>query len=389
MSVQTVADELAASKGKRDGTILANYYHSLNYFVVALTFSNDAYGLAAKAAFTDVFSIQFGKTISQTQVLPPGKSDYSAELAFLAAGGGDALVVLSDHPAAVRVLVNQSAYMAGFDKIGVGAAGYSNILSTYTNIPMGISLDIAGVQDILTPYGPAGLYRTFTFTTSGNSYSDVYNGNGQISFRYEAGSIASEQILSGTKAAMLFGLEGNDTLLGSTGLDYLSGGIGQDYLSGNGGSDTLEAGSGNDVLIGGAGKDFLYGDEGNDSLFGGETGDFLYGQGGNDRLLGQGGNDRLAGGSGSDTLFGGLGVDKFVFTSGCSKDYAADFRFSDGDRIQLSHLLWAQTLTQQNVVNQYAHVVAGNVEFDFGGGNVLVLVGLNSTAGLANAIDIL
>jgi hypothetical protein len=60
----------------------------------------------------------------------------------------------------------------------------------------------------------------------------------------------------------LFGLGGNDTLLGGPKNDVLVGGDGNDSLSGGGGSD---------VLIGGLGSDVLDGGKGNDLLIGGNT----------------------------------------------------------------------------------------------------------------------
>lgn len=77
---------------------------------------------------------------------------------------------------------------------------------------------------------------------------------------------------------------------------------------------------GNDLLIGGNGKDSLIGGLGNDELVG---------HGGNDCLDGGIGNDILVGGNGNDTLKGGLGDDTYVFTKGDGKDLIMDLSGND------------------------------------------------------------
>nr|WP_281422877.1 type I secretion C-terminal target domain-containing protein [Sphingomonas yunnanensis] len=74
---------------------------------------------------------------------------------------------------------------------------------------------------------------------------------------------------------------------------------------------------------------------GDDRLFGGEGNDRLFGGGGNDVIVGGGGNDWLYGGAGNNALTGGGGADRFVITAG-SNDTITDFRFADGDKIDLS-----------------------------------------------------
>ena len=77
-------------------------------------------------------------------------------------------------------------------------------------------------------------------------------------------------------------------------------------LNGGAGNDTLTGGSGNDMLNGGAGNDSLVGGEGNDTLSGGA---------GNDTLSGGAGDDTLSGGAGKDSLNGGAGTDTVVETT--------------------------------------------------------------------------
>lgn len=114
------------------------------------------------------------------------------------------------------------------------------------------------------------------------------------------------------------GTPGNDINLNGTVYD--------DHMWGYGGNDTFSSGIGHDRLYGGLGIDTLHGGPGYDMLYGEENNDIL-----------QGGLDR-------DFLVGGAGADKFKFRngdSGCSTDLSkadviADFRYKQGDKIDLS-----------------------------------------------------
>ena len=68
--------------------------------------------------------------------------------------------------------------------------------------------------------------------------------------------------------------------------------------------------------------------------------------------------------------------------------FRSDFTAAQGDRLELDDALWGSTLTTAQVVANFAHVVAAGVSLDFGGGDVLMLAGLTTTAGLAGLIDI-
>ncbi len=126
----------------------------------------------------------------------------------------------------------------------------------------------------------------------------------------------------------LFGVDGNDTLVGDMGYignDLLDGGAGTDVASyagastgvtvtiqagaqntGGGGTDTLVSIEG---LIGSDFDDALMGDTSDNSLAGGAGDDTLNGLGGNDQLSGDDGDDVLNGGAGNDRLDGGIGTD--------------------------------------------------------------------------------
>jgi Ca2+-binding RTX toxin-like protein len=77
-------------------------------------------------------------------------------------------------------------------------------------------------------------------------------------------------------------------------------------------------GSGDDTFVGRGGSAVLvFGGDGNDTLVGSSKADLIFGEAGNDRVIGGAGNDILGGGPGPgfDTLTGGPGRDQFFFAS--------------------------------------------------------------------------
>lgn len=183
---------------------------------------------------------------------------------------------------------------------------------------------------------------------------------------------------------MLFGGDGNDTLIGGE-VYYDDGGgetdFGSDTLNGEAGNDRMVGGAGDDALNGGSGDDLLYGGSGDDSMDGGDGVDtvtyafssaavrltldgsnevtpifgnspsdrlrkienvvgsykgdefggddlvnVLRGLGGADILHGGGADDVLIGGVGTDTLRGDDGRDSFRFDApGEGGDTIEDF----------------------------------------------------------------
>lgn len=94
----------------------------------------------------------------------------------------------------------------------------------------------------------------------------------------------------------IYGLDGDDSLLGSAN------------------DDALLGSSGRDSMRGGGGGDIIFGDAGKDDLKGGPGGDELDGLAGDDKLRGDGGPDDLDGGGGTDDCEGGPGADS---VTGC------------------------------------------------------------------------
>lgn len=110
----------------------------------------------------------------------------------------------------------------------------------------------------------------------------------------------------------IYGLDGDDTLLGSRG------------------NDTIYGGAGNDTLVGApstsedqfAGEDILYGGDGDDVLYGAGLSDILVGGTGNDYLYGDRGTDLIYLEGGQDVAYGEEGIDRFVILDATSASIA-------------------------------------------------------------------
>lgn len=190
----------------------------------------------------------------------------------------------------------------------------------------------------------------------------------------------------GNDSFWLGGGYGEDKVFGGTGNDTMTGHDGFDTLVGEDGNDLIYGGSQDDVLVGGSGRDTVYGGNGKDRAFLG-TGDDIFvdngqtGAFGADRMHGEDGNDTLRAGGGNDTLSGGAGEDRFVF-AGAQIDHDRVIDYQTGEDLFFDETLWGGGLSQAQVVAQFADDAGADVVFDFGGGNTVTLVGLNSRAGL-------
>lgn len=140
----------------------------------------------------------------------------------------------------------------------------------------------------------------------------------------------------------MYGLGGNDTLIGGAGSDWFNGGGGNDRLIGGAGDDTLSYASDASLTGGvsssldgvgvkvdlritapqdtvGAGIDTISGFESlegssfDDELTGTNGDNFLRGGLGNDKVRGLGGNDHIWLEGGRDVVYGGSGSDTFEF----------------------------------------------------------------------------
>jgi Ca2+-binding RTX toxin-like protein len=199
------------------------------------------------------------------------------------------------------------------------------------------------------------------------------------------GSAGADKLLGAAAGDTLAGAQGHDTLLGKGGADGLDGGLGADRLVGGRGDDDVAGHRGADRLEGNRGADELRGGGGHDTLFGGSGSDRLDGDRGRDLLVGGAGDDTLTGGTGADTLDVGAGADVFVFAQGFARDLVRDFDIAE-DLLHIGPGLAAGRSAAE--LAGLAEVTAAGVALDFGGGDALLLEGLDSAAGLAGRIDL-
>ena len=183
------------------------------------------------------------------------------------------------------------------------------------------------------------------------------------------GGAGNDTVDGGPGANYLRGDEGDDAIAGGDDFDDAHGNMGDDTVHGGGGGDWVVGGKDQDQLFGDGGGDIVYGNLGNDTCDGGDGGDIVRGGQGDDVLSGGAGNDWLAGDRGSDTLAGGAGADVFHTWSEAAIDRVLDFNAAEGDRVNLL----------PGTVYSVGQVGADTV-IDMGGGNQMVLVGVQSSS---------
>jgi len=328
--------------------------------------------------------------------------------------GGGSGVRLTDVAGTVRILndgnmtgqVLAGLYPEDTDASVVNTGSISGILE-------GVFLTGGGIHSVSlvnsgtisgTSYSIRTASTSFEVENSGTLNGDV-EGEGGIDSLVNRGSILGSVALgggndsyrgigSGTVSGYVDGETGDDALKGARFADDLRGGAGKDSLRGLAGDDALSGGAGSDLVKGGAGDDTLNGDDGNDKLRagsgddvlnGGGQKDKLYGGRGNDELNGGKGNDILDGGDDSDILTGGGGKDFFVFYDGNGRDTITDFE-NDVDTVVLQESIWGGGLTLTEVIADYAKVVRGDIVFDFGADNVLIVEDMSTTGLLSDDI---
>jgi Ca2+-binding RTX toxin-like protein len=159
------------------------------------------------------------------------------------------------------------------------------------------------------------------------------------------GGAGNDSIDAGIDADLISGGDGNDTIIGGEGSDTIDGGAGDDLIFGgldpsfpdslnipddnpsgpddpvtDNGRDLIFGGDGNDTIFGQDDDDTIYGGAGADLIDGGIDDDLLFGDDGDDTILGGDGDDTITGGAGADSLSGGAGRDTFVIGSVADAD---------------------------------------------------------------------
>jgi serralysin len=182
--------------------------------------------------------------------------------------------------------------------------------------------------------------------------------------------------VNSSDSEFLRGEEGNDCIIGSDGFDDIHGNEGNDIAFGGRGNDWVVGGQGSDLLYGGSHADIVYGNMGNDTLYGDGVrlwseveiagADTLRGGQGDDSIVGGGGDDWIWGDRGDDTISGGSGADVFHIFAGAGLDRVIDFNAAEGDRVVL-----------EGGPSYVLRQEGGDTVIDLGGGDRMVLVGVN------------
>lgn len=260
----------------------------------------------------------------------------------------------------------------GFYGIGEGRSGLEFIVNgTSTTVAAAGGYGIAHtpdpVADVTIREGGALLANLSIDTSNGNVKVDVVTDSAGASYLALAGD-----------ASLVSGAITDATLLGVADL-MLVGSSDDNELIGNEGSNIIYGVAGDDVLRGGQGRDMQW-----DTLAvpaSASHDDTLYGGDGDDRLHGQSGSDILSGGAGDDRLTGGGGRDTFIFDSG--SDVVRDFTANvDVVHLESAALGLATDATVQDVL-ALGTIEGGHAVFEFGGGNVLRINGVDDLSSLA------
>ncbi|HEY3951388.1 calcium-binding protein [Phenylobacterium sp.] len=190
----------------------------------------------------------------------------------------------------------------------------------------------------------------------GGSSDSLFGGNGDDTIQANTGD-----------GNLLRGEDGDDSIVGAAGFDDINGNKGDDTIDGgSGGGDWLVGGQGDDLITGHHSGNILFGNLGNDTLHGGDGGEVVRGGQGDDVIVGGAGADFISGDRGNDTESGGAGADIFHGSQDAGVDRVLDFNQAEGDRVQLDP---GTTFTLRQV--------GADTVVDMGGGNQMILVGVN------------
>ena len=208
-------------------------------------------------------------------------------------------------PAPLGLTLEQS--QAAFHALATPNAALSARTATAQAVPAPAPITAVFVAsaDVLSVMGTA---NNDSITVSRDAAGSLRVNGGAVPIQGPRPTVANTSLIQ------VFGLAGNDTIA----LDEANGALPAALLFGGDGNDTLIGGSGKDELFGQAGDDTLLGKGGDDLLFGGAGNDTLTGGRGDDQVFGQSGNDRIIWnpGDGTDLNEGGDGIDTIEVNGG-------------------------------------------------------------------------
>ncbi len=247
---------------------------------------------------------------------------------------------------------------------------------------------------LLTPMGAdiVAIQRLYGAPQGGATAGDTVWGEG-TTLTHSLGAFLADATGSGSGLAglafTLFDEGGRDTIrlagdrsdqvvtLVAEARSSVMGGVGNLFIARGTVIENFVAGQGNDRITGNGAANWLIGNGGQDSLSGAA---------GRDRLDGGAGRDLLIGGAGDDRLTGGAGADVFVFGGG--RDVVTDFQ-DDLDTLRIEAGLLpagAGSGAGWAALRAVATALADRVVFDFGGGDVLSVIGVGTVAALRDDV---
>ncbi len=162
-----------APSDARQGEILAGIVKDKGFENVAVTYSNSDYGKGFAEAFQASYE-ELGGTITISAAHDDGKADYSAEVASLAAAGGDALVVLGYVDQGGAGVIQASLDTGAFDTFALGDGMYGSSLTdkfgdqidgSFGTVPSAQGDGKDAFEKIATDAGidPAGAYTSSSY----------------------------------------------------------------------------------------------------------------------------------------------------------------------------------------------------------------------------------
>ncbi|MGY6708150.1 MAG: ABC transporter substrate-binding protein [Rhizobiaceae bacterium] len=116
-----------APSDARQGVVLAEMLQEEGIMEVAVTYTNNDYGRGLAESFVAAFE-EVGGTITINAPHEDGRGDYSAEVGALAAGGGDALVVLGYADQGGVGVIRSAVDTGAFDRFVLGDGMFAQSL---------------------------------------------------------------------------------------------------------------------------------------------------------------------------------------------------------------------------------------------------------------------
>ncbi len=113
-----------APSDAREGEVMADILMEKGVKSIALTYSNSDYGKGLAEAIAGAFTAK-GGTVTINAAHDDGKADYSAEVAALAAAGGDLLVVAGYLDQGGKGIIQASLDTGAFSTFGLPAAWWA------------------------------------------------------------------------------------------------------------------------------------------------------------------------------------------------------------------------------------------------------------------------